>query len=193
MTPSLVIQEINFLIPLGRLAEAGERMPARVPGDAISYASLFWRDQRARLALLSGDLEGARAELQALDRMIDRAIEPQWVEPRTDMTVELALSEDRLAEARAAVGHAAPQLARSDQSTRLTRLGGSRYASRPRRPGAPSRSASRTWRSSTRARRQAAGPRAGAAVLPGDARVGDDGRGRAGAVRRCRARRRRMP
>ena len=38
----------NLLVRLGRLDEARERLPRRVPGEAVSYTGIFWRDTRAR-------------------------------------------------------------------------------------------------------------------------------------------------
>jgi DNA-binding CsgD family transcriptional regulator/tetratricopeptide (TPR) repeat protein len=119
----LVIQEVHLLIRLGRLAEARERLPARVPGEAISYASLFWREVRARLALLTGDLDGLRSEIAGLDRLSSAPAEPQWVEPRADVEVELALREDRLEDARTLVRRAASRIEHTDDATRLLRVG----------------------------------------------------------------------
>ena len=118
----MVVQEVNFLIRLGRLGEARERMPARVPGEAVSYTAMFWRDQRARLALLTGDLPALREELAEVERLHQRSAEPQWIEPRADLTAELALREDRFADARAALRRAAPLVERSDEATRLIRM-----------------------------------------------------------------------
>jgi DNA-binding CsgD family transcriptional regulator len=119
----LVIQEVHLLVRLGRLAEARERLPARVPGEAISYASLFWREVRARLALLTGDLDGVRNEIAALERLSNAPAEPQWVEPRADVAVELALREDRLEDARTLVRGAARRIEHTDDATRLLRVG----------------------------------------------------------------------
>jgi ATP/maltotriose-dependent transcriptional regulator MalT len=118
----LVVQEANLLTRLGRLEDARERLPSRVPGEAVSYTGIFWRDMRARLALLTGDLDTAREELGALRRLSESAAEPQWIEPRTEMEVELAVREDRLDDARAAVARAAPRIEHSDEATRLMRM-----------------------------------------------------------------------
>ena len=118
----LVIQGANLLVRLGRLAEAHEQMPRRVPGEAVSYTGIFWRDMRARLALLRGDLATAREELVELRRLSGAAREPQWVEPRTDMEVELAVREDRLDDARSLVLHAGPRIEGSEEATRLMRM-----------------------------------------------------------------------
>jgi DNA-binding CsgD family transcriptional regulator/tetratricopeptide (TPR) repeat protein len=118
----VVIQEVQFLIRLGRLAEAQERLPTRVPGEAISYTSLFWRETRARLAALTGDLDGLREELAALDRLRNAPPEPQWIEPRADSQVELALREDRLDDARAALRRATSGIKHTDDATRLLRM-----------------------------------------------------------------------
>ena len=118
----LAIQHSSILIRLGRLAEARENLPVRVPGEAVSYTGIFWRDTRARLALLGGDLAAAREELAELSRLSGSAAEPQWIEPRTDMEVELAVREDRLDDARELLRRAATQIEHSDEATRLTRM-----------------------------------------------------------------------
>jgi DNA-binding NarL/FixJ family response regulator len=48
----------------------------------------------ALLALLGGDVSTAAEELAELRRQSDRAPEPQWIEPRTELEVELALRGD---------------------------------------------------------------------------------------------------
>jgi DNA-binding CsgD family transcriptional regulator len=117
----LMLQEANLLTRLGRLAEARAQMPSRVPGEAISYAGIFWRYMRARLALLCGELGPARDELAALGRLSASVGEPQWIEPRTELEVELALHDDRVERARESIALAAPQIEPSDEATRLLR------------------------------------------------------------------------
>ncbi len=119
----LDVQECYLLSRLGRLGEARERLPARIPGEAISYAGIYWRYMRARLALLSGDLAATRSELAQLQRLSEGAAEPQWIEPRTEIEVELAVRADRLDDARAILQRAAPRILRSDEATRLVRMG----------------------------------------------------------------------
>jgi DNA-binding CsgD family transcriptional regulator/tetratricopeptide (TPR) repeat protein len=118
----LSVQEAGQLIRLGRLAEAREALPSRVPGEAVSYTGIFWRDTRARLALLAGDLPALREELAALRSLSGSAAEPQWIEPRTDMEIELALREDRLDDAREALRRASARIEHSDEATRLLRM-----------------------------------------------------------------------
>lgn len=118
----VVIQEVHFLIRLGRLAEARKRLPTRVPGEAISSTSLFWRETRGRLAALTGDLDGLREELAALDRLRNAPPEPQWIEPRADSQVELALRGDRLEDARAVLRRAAARIEHAEDATRLLRM-----------------------------------------------------------------------
>ena len=48
--------------------------------------------------------------------------EPQWIEPRTEMEVELALRDDRIEHARAVILRAAPRIEHSDDATRLLRM-----------------------------------------------------------------------
>ena len=118
----LIVQEAYFLVRLGRLAEAWERLPKRVPGEAISYTWMYWRQLRAWLHLLTGDLAALREELAALDRLGGMVAEPQWIEPRALVEAELALREDRIDDARTLVGRAAELLLNGDEATRLLRL-----------------------------------------------------------------------
>jgi DNA-binding CsgD family transcriptional regulator/tetratricopeptide (TPR) repeat protein len=118
----LKIQTANLLTRLGRLGEAAEQLPSRVPGEAVSYAGIFWREERARLALLTGDMDRAREEIAELCRLSGSVAEPQWIEPRTELEVEVALRDDRLADARDAVRRAAGRIEHSDEATRLLRL-----------------------------------------------------------------------
>jgi DNA-binding CsgD family transcriptional regulator/tetratricopeptide (TPR) repeat protein len=117
----LMLQEANLLTRLGRLEQAHQQMPSRIPGEAISYSGIFWRYMRARLALLGADLGAARDELAALGRLSASVGEPQWIESRTELEVEFALHEDRLERAREFVALAGPQIASSDEATRLLR------------------------------------------------------------------------
>ena len=118
----LHVQESYLLSRLGRLAEARAALPRRIPGEAISYAGIYWRYMRARLALLTGDLGAAADELAELSRLSDRAAEPQWIEPRTEIEVELAVRADRLDDARAALLRAAPAIFNSDETERKLRM-----------------------------------------------------------------------
>jgi DNA-binding CsgD family transcriptional regulator/tetratricopeptide (TPR) repeat protein len=118
----ILLQEVHLLMRLGRLAEARERMPTRVPGEAVSYTGIYWHDLRARLALLAGNLAALREDLEALRRLSESSLEPQWIEPRTDMEVELAVRDDRLTDARELVRRAAPRIEHSDEATRLLRM-----------------------------------------------------------------------
>ncbi len=118
----LMIQEAHLLTRLGRIAEAQERMPTRVPGEAVSYTGIYWHDMRARLALLTGNLPALRDDLAALRRLSESALEPQWIEPRTDMEVELAVREDRLDDARELLRRSGPRIEHSDEATRLLRM-----------------------------------------------------------------------
>jgi DNA-binding CsgD family transcriptional regulator/tetratricopeptide (TPR) repeat protein len=118
----LDVQEAYLLTRLGRLAEARERLPARIPGEAVSYAGIYWRYMRAHLALLGSDIPAATQELAELRRLSEGAAEPQWIEPRTEIEVELAVRADRLDDARAVLLRAAPRILHSDEATRLLRM-----------------------------------------------------------------------
>jgi DNA-binding NarL/FixJ family response regulator len=118
----LRLQEVNLLSRMGRLEEARERLPRRVPGEAVSYTQQFGRSMRARIALLTGDLEALRAELEATERLVDANREPQWLEPYALNRAELALREDRIEAARSTLQRAAKLLAHSDEANRLVRV-----------------------------------------------------------------------
>jgi DNA-binding CsgD family transcriptional regulator/tetratricopeptide (TPR) repeat protein len=118
----LAVQESWLLFRLGRLADARAALPVRIPGEAVSYAGIFWRDMRARLALVSGDLDAARDALRALVGVSAHVVEPQWIEPLTGIDVELALRDDRLDDARAALRRAAPLIVHADECSRLLRM-----------------------------------------------------------------------
>jgi DNA-binding CsgD family transcriptional regulator/tetratricopeptide (TPR) repeat protein len=118
----LAVQGAALAIRLGRLAEARERLPSRVPGEATAYTGIFWRDTRARLALLAGDVPQLREELAALQALSGSGAEPQWIEPRTDMEIELALREDRIDDARETLRRAAARIEHTDEATRLLRM-----------------------------------------------------------------------
>jgi hypothetical protein len=118
----LAVQESYLLARLGRLADARAALPARIPGEAISYAGIYWRYMRAWLALVEADLAAAGGELAELCRLSENAAEPQWIEPRTEIEVELALRSDRIDDARAILLRAAPRIVHSDEVTRLSRM-----------------------------------------------------------------------
>ena len=69
-----------------------------------------------------GDLDATAEELEKLCRLSESVAEPQWIEPRTEIEVELALRGDRLDDARAVVLRAAPRIAHADEATRLLRM-----------------------------------------------------------------------
>ena len=142
----LMIQQASLLLRLGRLAEARAALPGRVPGEAVSYAWLFWRETRARIALLTGDLDGVRAELDAL---VGTPAEPQWVEPRADLEVELAVREDRLEDARGVLRAAARGSSTPTRPPGCCGWRGWSSASRPRSRAARRRSARPTSPRST--------------------------------------------
>jgi ATP/maltotriose-dependent transcriptional regulator MalT len=118
----LSVQEAYLLSRLGRLAEAHAAMPERIPGEAISYAGIFWSYMRARLALATGDLDAARVALRELQRLGENVAEPQSIEPRAEIEVELAVRTDRLDDARAVLSRAAPLIIHSDEAPRLLRM-----------------------------------------------------------------------
>ena len=118
----LELQGACQLLRLGRTAEAVARMPDRVPSDAVTSTGTFYYAMRARLALLRGDHDAARAELDDLRRSVQANRHPQWVEVLELMTIELALREGRLEEARAAAARGLPLIEGTEEGGRLVKL-----------------------------------------------------------------------
>ena len=156
---------------------AREAAAAACRARPISYTQQFWRSMRARLALLSGDLDGLRAELEATERLVDANREPQWLEPYALNRAELALREDRL-ESRAvdaAARRDAARALRRGQPAAAARGDGRARRGRGRRPRPRAR---RGLRAGARRRhRGAGGPRLGPAALRRGVRVGRDAQG----------------
>jgi ATP/maltotriose-dependent transcriptional regulator MalT len=97
----LGLQEVNVLVRLGRLAEAEDRLPDRVPGDAVGSAHTYLCSLRLQLALLRGD-DDAADRLAEARRIELHAYEPQWRQPIESMAAQFALRTNRLDQARAA-------------------------------------------------------------------------------------------
>ena len=191
----LRLQEVNLLSRMGRLEEARERLPRRVPGEAISYTQQFWRAMRARIALLSGDLEGLRGELEATERLVDANREPQWLEPYALNRAELAAARGPgRRRARRRSSRAAQLLQRSDEANRLMRVAAMAERVEAEAAG-PRARAGRGLRA--RARRAGRGDRRARLRPPAlrrGVRVGRDGARRsASAAASCSARRRPNP
>jgi DNA-binding CsgD family transcriptional regulator len=118
----LELQGACQLLRLGRTAEAAARMPDRVPSDAVTSTGTFYYAMRARLALLRGEHGVARAELDDLRRSVQANRHPQWVEVLELMTIELALREGRLEDARAAGERGLPLFEGTEEGGRLVKL-----------------------------------------------------------------------
>jgi ATP/maltotriose-dependent transcriptional regulator MalT len=101
----LALQEVNILIRLGRLDEAAEKMPVRVPGDAAGQAPTYLRMLRLQLAVMRGDPSAAE-ELAAVRRLAMVLEEGQWREPIEAFGAQYALREGRVDDARAAARRA---------------------------------------------------------------------------------------
>ena len=118
----LELQGACQLLRLGRTAEAAARMPDRVPSDAVTSTGTFYYAMRARLALLRGEHDVARTELDELRRSVQANRHPQWVEVLELMTIELALREGRLEDARAAAERGLPLIEGTEEGGRLVKL-----------------------------------------------------------------------
>jgi DNA-binding CsgD family transcriptional regulator len=97
-------------------------MPDRAPGDAISSTRTYFTALRASLAVRRGDDEAARAELEELRRAVHANRHPQWVEVLETMTIEVAVREGRLEDARAAAARGYPLIDGSEEGGRLVKL-----------------------------------------------------------------------
>ena len=118
----LELQGACQLMRLGRTAEAAAAMPDRVPGDAITSTGTYYAAMRANLALLRGENDAARAALEELRRSVQANRHPQWVEVLETMTIELALREGRLEDARAAAARGLPEIEGTEEGGRLVKL-----------------------------------------------------------------------
>ncbi len=118
----LELQEAHVLVRLGRVAEAAETLPDRVPGDAIGSTAMFLNEVRARLALVRGDDEVARAALDDLRRQCLGNRDAQWIEGLESMSAQLAVREGRLEDARAAAARGLALVEGTDEGGRLIKL-----------------------------------------------------------------------
>ena len=118
----LELQGACQLMRLGRTAEATAAMPDRVPGEAVTSTGTYYAAMRANLALLRGENDAARDALEELRRSVQANRHPQWVEVLESMTVELALREGRLEDARAAVARGVPEIEGTEEGGRLVKL-----------------------------------------------------------------------
>ena len=118
----LELQGASELLRLGRTAEAEAAMPDRVPGDAIGSTATFHTAMRAMLALLRGEDEAGRAALEQLHRQVLTSRHPQWVEALETMTIQLALREGRIEDARAAAARGLPEIEGTEEGGRLVKL-----------------------------------------------------------------------
>jgi ATP/maltotriose-dependent transcriptional regulator MalT len=118
----LELQGTCQLLRLGRTAEAVARMPERVPSDAVTSTGTFYAAMRALLALVRGEHDTARAGLDDLRRSVQANRHPQWVEVLETMTIELAVREGRLEDARAAAARGLPEIEGTEEGGRLVKL-----------------------------------------------------------------------
>ena len=118
----LELQGASQLLRLGRTAEAAAAMPDRVPGDAVSSTGTFHTSMRASIALMRGENDAARAALDELRRAVLANRHPQWVEVLESMTIQLAVREGRLEDAREAAARGLPLIEGTEEGGRLVKL-----------------------------------------------------------------------
>jgi ATP/maltotriose-dependent transcriptional regulator MalT len=118
----LELQGAGQLLRLGRTAEAAEMLPDRVPGDAIGSTATYHTALCVSLALRRGDADAARAGLDELRRAVRASRHPQWVAALETMTLELAVREGRLDDARAAAVRGLPLIEGSEEGRLLVKV-----------------------------------------------------------------------
>jgi ATP/maltotriose-dependent transcriptional regulator MalT len=118
----LELQGACQLLRLGRTAEASARMPDRIPGHAVTSTGTFYAAMRALLAMVRGEHDAARAELDEFRRSVQANRHPQWVEVLETMTIELALREGRIEDARAAAERGLAFIEGTEEGGRLVKL-----------------------------------------------------------------------
>jgi ATP/maltotriose-dependent transcriptional regulator MalT len=118
----LELQGISQQIRLGRLAELEPGLPIQTLGDSSGPTPIFLHELRARVAVLQGDRARASEELAELRRLSLGTRDPQVLEPLHGLSAELALEEERPADARAAVAQGLAALERSEEGARTIRL-----------------------------------------------------------------------
>ena len=118
----LELQGACQLLRLGRTAEASAAMPDRVPGDAVTSTGTFHTSMRASIAMMRGEDDAARAALDELRRAVLANRHPQWVEVLESMTIQLAVREGRLEDARAAAARGLPLIEGTEEGGRLVKL-----------------------------------------------------------------------
>jgi len=116
------LQGVNLMIKLGRLRELEAGLPAPKFGDSVGTTPIFLADLRSRLALLTGDLATAHRQLDEFRRLCLGTRDPQWMEPLHATEAQLALLEDRPADARDAIRRGIGSMAQSQDGARLVRL-----------------------------------------------------------------------
>ena len=116
------LQGVTLMIKLGRLRELEAGLPAPKFGDSVGTTPILLAQLRSLLALLVGDLATARRQLDEFRRLCLGTRDPQWMEPLHAQEAQLALLEDRPADARDAIRRGIGSLEQSQEGTRIIRL-----------------------------------------------------------------------
>jgi len=116
------LQGVTLMIKLGRLRELEAGLPAPKFGDSVGTTPILLAQLRSLLALLVGDLATARRQLDEFRRLCLGTRDPQWMEPLHAQEAQLALLEDRPADARDAIRRGLGSLEQSQEGTRIIRL-----------------------------------------------------------------------
>src|SRR5689334_17290881 len=116
------LQGASLMIKLGRLRELERGLPAAKFGDSVGTTPIFLAQLRTQLALLVGDAATARRQLDEFRRLCLGTLDPQWMEPLHAHEAQLALLEDRPADARDAIRRGIAELGESQEGARIVRL-----------------------------------------------------------------------
>ncbi len=118
----LEIQGVNHLLRLGRYDEVEPGLPAERFGDERGSTPLYLQQVRGWMAVRQGDLAAARTAMAELRRLSSGTVDPQWVSPRHCLMAELALLEDRPADARAAAAQGLAMIDGSEDGGQIVKL-----------------------------------------------------------------------
>jgi DNA-binding CsgD family transcriptional regulator len=116
------LQGVTLMIKLGRLRELEAGLPAPKFGDSVGTTPILLAQLRSLLALLVGDLATARRQLEEFRRLCLGTRDPQWMEPLHAQEAQIALLEDRPADARDAIRRGIASLEESQEGGRIVRL-----------------------------------------------------------------------
>lgn len=112
---TLQAMAVNTLFRLGRWQEGGRRLQEAFGRDPAGSSAIDLHLARAKLTLSEGSFEQARADLDTVSRLSERAIDPRFRAPVLTLRAGMALWQGRLDDARAAVAAGLASLSASEE------------------------------------------------------------------------------